>query len=122
MAWHISRAKTRVHEPRILPGGWRYMSMPAHQFEGIAFVRHDGLKVLFSFEWQDGDSREWLHVSVSRPDRIPSWEDLREIKDIFIGRDRKAVQILPPKDEYVNCHPNVLHLFCCLNQEILPDF
>jgi len=120
MAWHISRAKTRDHEPSILPGNWGYLQTSG--FEGVAFIRNDGLRVFFSYEWRDDDDRQWLHVSMSRQHRLPKWKEVREVKNLFIGRDRKAVQILPPEAEYVNCHPNVLHLFCCLNQEILPDF
>lgn len=70
----------------------------------------------------EADGRRWLHVSVSRPSRLPSWEDLREVKDTFIGRDRKAIQVLPPASEYVNIHPHVLHLWACVDDDGLPDF
>ncbi len=120
MAWHVSRAKTKAHEPRILPGNWRYLQTSG--FQGVAFIRNDGLKVFTSHERQDDDPREWLHVSMSRAHRLPKWKEVREVKDIFIGKDKTAIQILPPDDKYVNCHNYVLHLFCCLNQEILPDF
>lgn len=68
------------------------------------------------------DGRRWMHVSCSRRNRLPSWEELRLVKDTFIGPDRRALQILPPQSEYVNLHPNVLHLWSCLDSDGLPDF
>lgn len=53
----------------------------------------------------------WLHVSASRPNRIPSWDDLRRVKDEFIGRNEVAVQMLPADRDYVNLCPNCLHLW-----------
>lgn len=68
------------------------------------------------------DGKRWMHVSCSRPSSLPTWEDLRLVKDTFIGRDKKAIQVLPPEAEYVNLHPNVLHLWSCLDGDGLPDF
>lgn len=81
----------------------------------------DTMLVIFSAQ-RERDDRRWVHVSVSRPSRLPSWDDLREVKDTFIGRDRRALQILPPRAEYVNFHKNVLHLWHCLDGDGLPDF
>jgi hypothetical protein len=81
----------------------------------------DTLLVIFSGQ-RERDGRRWAHVSMSRPSRLPSWDDVREVKDTFIGRDRRAIQILPPQAEYVNLHKNVLHLWHCLDGDGLPDF
>jgi hypothetical protein len=70
----------------------------------------------------ESDGKRWIHVSCSRPNRLPSWEELRLVKDTFIGRDRKAIQVLPPASEYVNDNPHVLHLWACLDGDGLPDF
>ena len=70
----------------------------------------------------EADGKRWVHVSCSRPNRIPSWEELRLVKDTFVGRDRKAIQVLPSDAEYVNAHPYVLHLWACLDGDGLPDF
>lgn len=45
------------------------------------------------------------------PEALPSWEDLRRVKDIFIGREVEAYQVLPKESEYVNVHPFCLHLW-----------
>lgn len=70
----------------------------------------------------ESDGRRWMHVSCSRRNRLPSWEELRMVKDAFIGRERRAIQVLPPDSEYVNTHSFVLHLWSCLDVEVLPDF
>jgi hypothetical protein len=70
----------------------------------------------------EADGRRWLHVSFSRRDRLPDWPDLRLVKHTFIGDERIALQVLPRQAEYVNVHPNVLHLWSCLDGDPVPDF
>lgn len=115
--WRTLQAESHTEAPRILPAGW-YQSPQQFGF----WFRLDGLKVMLSVEAKDGDPRKWLHVSLSREDRLPSWDDIRTVKDIFIGRHRTAIQVLPREEEYVNLNKTVLHLWCCLNDEVLPDF
>lgn len=57
------------------------------------------------------DGLGWEHVSVSRRDRCPTWEEMCQIKDIFWDEDDCVVQFHPPRSEYVNNHPNCLHLW-----------
>lgn len=108
----------REFQPRVLPSGWRFDTQ-SHAAPG--YLRRDGLFVLSSAT-VEADGKRWLHVSASRNGQLPSWSDLREVKDIFIGRDRYAYQVLPPQSHYVNFHPNVLHLWVCLDGDPLPDF
>lgn len=69
------------------------------------------------------DGREWLHVSVATPSKLPSWDLLKFVKEIFIGRNRQAIQVIPGEAKYVNIHPNCLHLFACLSEsDPVPDF
>ena len=81
----------------------------------------DTLLVIWSGR-KEADGRRWVHVSMSRPSRLPSWGDVREVKDAFIGRERRALQILPPQSQYVNLHKYVLHLWHCVDDDGLPDF
>lgn len=57
------------------------------------------------------DGMGWDHVSVSLPNRTPWWDEMCLIKDLFFEDEEEAVQYHPPKSEYVNCHPNCLHLW-----------
>lgn len=68
------------------------------------------------------DGRRWVHVSCSRRDRMPSYEDLCLVKRLFIGRDRKALQVFVPEAEHFNFHAFCLHLWHCVDGDGLPDF
>jgi hypothetical protein len=99
-----------------------FRRIDARHFLGEAWEKiGDNLKVLVSTA-TEADGRVWLHVSMSRPARLPSWSDVKRVKNAFIGKDRKAIQVFPADREYVNDHPFVLHLFCCLDGDPLPDF
>jgi hypothetical protein len=86
--------------------------------------RLDGVKLLAILEAEShDDGRVWAHLSVSAhtPRRLPTWRELRWAKEHFLG-DRRAIMVLPPKEEYVNITFNVFNLYACLTGEPLPDF
>jgi hypothetical protein len=64
------------------------------------------------------DGGGWDHVSVSLPDRCPTWNEMRFIKDIFWGPEEAVMQLHPPQSEYVNCHPFCLHMWKPQNADI----
>lgn len=81
----------------------------------------EGLLVLISCA-ERADRKRWLHVSVSRRDtKMPTWEQMSQVKRVFIGDERTALQIMPPKGKHVNIHPACLHLWHCLDGEVTPD-
>lgn len=53
----------------------------------------------------------WEHVSVSRRDRCPTWEEMCQVKALFWGDDDCVVQYHPPRSQYVNNHQNCLHMW-----------
>lgn len=53
----------------------------------------------------------WDHVSASRADRCPTWEEMCQVKEAFFEDEDCAIQYHPPKSEYVNFHPHCLHLW-----------
>jgi hypothetical protein len=53
----------------------------------------------------------WEHVSVSRKDRTPHWEEMCHIKALFWDEEDVVVQFHPAKSDYVNNHPRCLHLW-----------
>jgi hypothetical protein len=61
----------------------------------------------------DVNNENWEHVSVSVPGnaRCPTWEEMCFIKDTFWNDEDCVVQFHPPKSQYVNVHPYVLHLW-----------
>lgn len=66
------------------------------------------------------DGRGWEHVSVSLPDRCPTWEEMCRVKAMFWGDEDCVVQYHPPKSQYVNCHPYCLHLWRQIGVEFVP--
>jgi len=57
------------------------------------------------------DGLGWEHVSVSRRDRCPTWDEMCQVKGLFWDDDDCVVQYHPPKSQYVNNHPYCLHLW-----------
>lgn len=103
--------------PRVLPDGWHVIDEYAN---AARWRRRDKLMVIGEVAVYDG--KLWLHVSCSYPNRLPGWLELRAVKDLFVGKQRKAVQVMPGEAEYVNIHPYVLHLWAPLEGDPLPDF
>lgn len=64
------------------------------------------------------DQLGWEHVSVSRRDRPPTWDEMCQIKALFWGDEDCVVQYHPPRSDYVNHHPNCLHLWRPTGQEV----
>ena len=64
------------------------------------------------------DGAAFEHVSVSLPDRCPTWGEMCKFKDMFWDDDDCVMQLHPPKSEYVNNHPYCLHLWRPIGQDI----
>jgi hypothetical protein len=70
-----------------------------------------------------GDSMvPWEHVSVRaegyKGGRTPIWEEMCYVKQLFWADDECVMQLHPPRSDYVNNHPHVLHLWRPLGAEI----
>jgi hypothetical protein len=73
----------------------------------LKIIASDGLLV-------PGESPElagWEHVSVSLPNRCPTWEEMAHVKGLFWDADDCVVQFHPPESEYVNNRQFCLHLW-----------
>lgn len=57
------------------------------------------------------DGGEWEHVSVSLPNRTPTWKEMCKVKDLFWDKEDCVVQYHPAEKDYVNNHPYCLHLW-----------
>jgi hypothetical protein len=100
--------------PMILPAGWKRLDAFAYRYrDGLAVIVTQGL---------ERDGKTWVHLSVSHRVRLPTWEELKAVREVFLGTDSVALQVLPPRSEWVNVHPNVMHLFKCLDGRPVPDF
>lgn len=102
------------------PAGWHVIG---DWGAGYALGNHDGLRLIIDCSQKD-DDRWWIHISVSRAKRTPSHEDMAAAKRAFLG-DRYAYAVYPPRAQYVNIHPNCLHLWSLIDDRdgrILPEF
>lgn len=57
------------------------------------------------------DQMGWDHVSVSLPDRCPTWQEMCRIKDLFWADGDAVMQLHPPRADWVNNHRFCLHLW-----------
>jgi hypothetical protein len=72
--------------------------------EGGGFLFR-GLLVIAS--WGGG----WDHVSVSRKDRCPTWEEMERVKRAFFRPDEVAMQLHVTPDNHISVHPFCLHIW-----------
>lgn len=105
--------------PALTPAGWICVQRGT---DGAAY-RHSTLNmsVILSAAVYS-DNRPWVHFSIARSSRLPSWEEYTAAKDAFLGPETKAIQVLAPRSQWVNIHPFCLHAFACLDDDGLPDF
>jgi hypothetical protein len=68
----------------------------------------------------------WDHISVraviqqrgQEMSRTPTWDEMCAMKRLFFHGHECAVQYHPPESDYVNLHPNVLHIWRPQNVEL----
>jgi len=74
--------------------------------------------------WSDNDRYEgdelWRHVSFSMAHRVPNYEELKACRMTFFPADAEVVQVFPPEEEFVNCHPYCLHLWWSKDRRLVP--
>lgn len=113
--------------PRVLPVPWLmreplYANAAWYRREGVATFKLLACVEVEAIRSVDGSRFDlWLHLSCSAPGRTPFWNELKEAKEVLLG-DRRAVMVLPPKAEYVNINPHVLHLYAPVERDPMPDF
>ena len=107
----------RVLLPTVMPFGWQYLEDYGNVFRNWKL----GLSVIVSMS-REQDGKRWMHLSVAGRSRLPTWQELRDVKMWILGPDKVALQVFPREAEYVNIHPHCLHLWHCLDAEIVPDF
>lgn len=106
-------------KPPLAPFNWLRLERSE---DGAKYGHHlSGQTVIVSAS-VEADGRTWVHFSTAFAHRLPTWAEFVRTKELFLGTDVKAIQVIPPRAEYVNIHPYVLHAFVCLDGDPLPDF
>jgi hypothetical protein len=102
------------------PNGWEVVQRWGDGF--ACREKGGGLRVLIDCEEKE-DGYEWLHVSYSRKAWTPNHDDSVKVKRAFLGEDRYAYAVFPPRQLYVNIHEHCLHLWARLDgSPVLPEF
>jgi hypothetical protein len=84
-------------------------------FAAIVKHRESGELLRCICSWGMG----WEHVSVSKPAKeIPTWDQMNHVKNVFWADDEVVMQLHPAKENYINVHPGVLHLWKPIDQLI----
>lgn len=108
-----------------------------HPFFGLPENDNDGYFVLshptnnkLEINCIVGTGLGWEHVSISlckkargnKPKsacrRVPNWEEMCYVKELFWSDEDTVIQYHPPKKDYINNHPYVLHLWRPTDKEI----
>ena len=104
--------------PQFPPNNYKILQ---HWGLGFALINNIGLRVIIDIQERNNES--WLHVSFSRNHKLPSYQEIKQVKTDFIGKDNVAIMIFPAQVDYVNLHEFCLHLWHCItNKEIIPNF
>lgn len=84
-----------------------YVPQEVGSIEGVFQIPYRGvyLRVI------SGCGEGWDHVSVSLPDRCPTWDEMNWIKNLFFKPDELAIQYHPPEKDYINVCKTVLHIW-----------
>lgn len=81
------------------------LKLPIHGYE------KGGNRVLVAQEPRvAGGPRLW-HLSISREERYPGWDEIKSAREAFLPLGLTFVMYFPRLDEYVNVHPNCFHLW-----------
>ena len=115
------------HEPNLRIENFRIRQLPWTSEPGKnygAFL-YKGLQIISSgfADEHNAWAKGWEHVSVSRPDRCPTWEEMCKVKEMFWRDDETVIQFHPRKDKNINNHEYCLHLWKLASSEFLlpPD-
>jgi hypothetical protein len=93
-------------------------------FRSDASYGNNGIFIIYSLKskkflrCQASDGLGWEHVSVSLPNRCPTWEEMCLVKNRFWDPEDVVMQYHPAESDYINCHPFCLHLWRPIGQLI----
>ena len=114
---HLEKFRhTRPDKPMATKEGDRF---------GVFYIQNAASAFIIIFD--DGSDHEgekgsgWEHLSarvkMHSGERVPTWSEMCWLKSLFWDDEECVAQLHPPKSEYVNCHPHVLHLWKQVGQD-----
>jgi hypothetical protein len=64
------------------------------------------------------DGEGWEHVSISRTERCPTWDEMCQVKALFWDDEDTVMQLHPPRSTWVSNHAFCLHLWRPIGADI----
>lgn len=58
-----------------------------------------------------GIIRPRWHLSISHPQRYPSWDEIKKARYTLIAEEITMAMFLPPPSQFINVHKNCFHLY-----------
>lgn len=92
------------------------------RLDGVRWQHHIYPLTVISSVCMEADEKLWLHVSLAHTKRMPNYDEIKMVKELFIGRNKYAAMVFPPEEHFVNVHRTCLHLWHCLEGWPLPEF
>ena len=84
--------------------------------------KRTGLKIIETTSPHPQSDQEWHHLSMSYPDKLPTYDEMKLVKAIFVGNGHHSLQIFPPEKKNISIHDFCLHLWTPLEYDVTPDF
>ena len=72
-----------------------------------AYTRKE-LTIVITQDTADGQTR--IHMSVSHQERLPTWDEMKKVREELLPLNRDFAMIFPKQEDYINIHPYCLHL------------
>ncbi len=70
---------------------------------------------------REGILREHVSISSVTGDKLPTWDEMCDLKETFWEDEEECIQIHPKKSEYVNLKSNCLHIWCLKRIKKAPE-
>jgi hypothetical protein len=74
---------------------------------GGQWYRSGPMRLTVCFSIDDGS----LHMSISHPERYPTWDEIVIVWQWKAGPDIEGVIVVPRANQYVNLHRNCFHVW-----------
>lgn len=72
------------------------------------------------FESFEPGAGVWAHASLARPDRDPTWREIKEVRDLVFGKESVVIQVLAPASHWLNVHEHCFHLQMRIDAPTIP--
>lgn len=112
-------------------GQWRllqnFVGAGPSQIDFGVWQRMDGgkdpLRAIISidlYDVLDKAAGHWLHISVSRRTKTPTWQEMETARAELGYVDRLFIQMHPPRAHWLNLHQHCLHMFSRIDGDAIP--